>query len=218
MKLEKALKLLNKNWLVFLLLFLIGAVCYANVLKGPFLIDDNALIVSNEHIKSFKFFGEWFSSGAMEGSGHTTNLYRPLATLINAITFKFFGLNTAAFHTVNILLHILNSFLVFTLFKRLNFIKLGSLLAAIIFLVHPVQAESVSYIAGLPDVLSATFILSGLIAFLRPTTLRTYILLSLFTILSLLSKEIKKLKSLAVLLTILHLALLVRQLPMQFFF
>ncbi len=74
---------------------------------------------------------------------------------------SLFGTNVLAYHTVNIILHALNGCLVYGIFRKLSFKVLWGLLAALIFVVHPVQVESVAYIAGLPYVLGAFFVLLG---------------------------------------------------------
>ncbi len=174
-----------------LILFaIIGFVIYGIMLTGELLWDDKSLVIENKFIKSFSYWIEWFTTSAAAGSGGVSNVYRPLATMINTVLYHLFGLSPAAFHTFNILLHILNTYLVFVLFKQLRFAQLGAGLAALIFLVHPVQAESVSYVAGLPDVLSACFILLGLIIFTKNNNSITHFgLIIMVTILALLSKE-----------------------------
>lgn len=176
-----------KNWHIFLILFLLGWLAYINVLNGEFIWDETALIVKNEYTHSFKYFAKWFTDDSIAGSGLTHgNLYRPFSTVIYAAVYAVFGLNTIPYHVANILLHITNAFFVYLLLQKFDFKKFGSLLAAAIFLLHPVQTESVSYIAGLPDVLSPFFVLLGILLLLgkpRPITL------AIILILAILSKE-----------------------------
>lgn len=176
-----------KSWHVFLILFLLGWLAYINVINGEFIWDETTLIVKNEYTHSFKYFAKWFTDDSIAGSGLMHgNLYRPFSTVIYATIYSIFGLNTIPYHAVNILFHIANAFFVYLLLQKFDFKKFGSLLAAAIFLLHPVQTESVSYIAGLPDVLSPFFILLGILLLLgrpRPITL------AIILILAILSKE-----------------------------
>ncbi len=183
-----------KNWQVFVLLAIFGLIAYANVINGEFIWDEGPLIVTNEYVHSFKHFFKWFTTNSLEGAGYDNmNLYRPLDTMVTAVIYSLFKLNPIPYHLANIFIHIGNAFLVFILLQRLNFLRFGSLLAAIIFLLHPVQTESVSYIAGLPDVLSPFFILLGLILFLGknsgPLSTKTQIKIIACGILAILAKE-----------------------------
>ena len=70
----------------------------------------------------------------------------------------------SVFHAVNLFFHIVNSLLVFVLIGRLMSVTVRwRTVAALMFAAHPLQVEPVAWITGLKDVLSATFVLSGLI-------------------------------------------------------
>lgn len=185
---EKFKKILDNDLAVFGLLFLVGTLIYMNALSAPFIWDDFSLIINNEQIKSFGNVKEWFATGSTNNEfiASPGDLYRPLVKLIFASIYSVFGETPFAFRVLNIILHIANSFLVFTLLKKFNLPRYGSLLAALIFLVHPVQVEAVTYISGLPDVLAPFFILSGLLLFKSGKNFAALIT----CVLALLSKEI----------------------------
>lgn len=164
---EQFKKFITKDIAVAVLFLLIGMGIYANALNAPFIWDDFTLIDSNEQIRSFDHIGEWFTTSSTSGvkGGHDSDLYRPMMKALDAVIYHFFELKPFAYRVLNILLHIINSFLIFTLFRKLNLKKIGAIFAALIFLVHPVMTEAVTYISGLPDVLSGFFILIGLLCF-----------------------------------------------------
>ena len=120
---------------------------YGNVMNGPFIYDDLYMIVRNSQIQSLSHFSDYFTQSATEGFNYTSNLYRPLSNIVNAITYAVFEMNQAAYHIRNILIHIINGFLVFLLCNKLSFKRITSFVIAILFLAHPTQVESVSYIA-----------------------------------------------------------------------
>lgn len=151
---------------VVLFFLLIVTLVYSNVLEGPFLYDDIDLIRDNIYVHDLSFFPEYFTSNVYEGFNQTiTNIYRPISTLSHAVLYHFFGADPLIFHVRNVLFHGLNGFLVFQLFMRFGFRKELSFLLALLFLVHPVHAESVSYIAGFPDVFHSTLVLLSLYFF-----------------------------------------------------
>lgn len=156
----------SRNYLIYLLLAAIAFAVFGNVITGEFLYDDFTLIVANEFTKSFSHFADWFTSGSTTGAGRELgDLWRPIPSMTYTLLYTIFGLSPAAHHVTNILLHSVNGYLVYRLLGKFSFKKPWSILAAVIFLIHPVQTESVSYISGLPDVLSTTFILLGLNAY-----------------------------------------------------
>lgn len=176
-------KLIGSNKAVFLFLFFLGLLLFGLVIGGPFIFDDDLLIINNRLIRSLGNFFSFFTSSSTAGAYlGGSNFYRPLQTLTYALTYQFFGLNPSVYHLISITIHIINSFLVFLFIHKLSFSRLGSLLAAVIFLIHPAQVEAVSYISGLADPLGVMFLLLGL--------LQSRLILSFaFFVLALLSKE-----------------------------
>lgn len=164
---EKLKSIFNKDIIIFGLLITVGLLIYINALNAPFIWDDFALITGNEQIRSFSYFKEWFTTSTTSGNPTipTSDLYRPLIKLIHATIYGLFGAAPLAFRMLNIVLHILNSLFVFVLLGKIKLPRYGSLLGALIFLTHPVQVETVTYISGLPDVLVSFFILLGLLFF-----------------------------------------------------
>lgn len=162
-----------KNYQILFILFLLGFLIYSNVINGPFLFDDMNFIVYNKYIHSLRYFFNYFNSNLETGAGlyfHLqlhNNFYRPLQELAHGLIYHFFGLKVQAYHIFSILLHIINSFLVFLLLKKLSFSKASSFIASLIFLMHPVQVEAVSYISGLSDPLSFIFMLSAILIYLN---------------------------------------------------
>ncbi len=190
------------NRLVLFVLFLLGFLIYSNVINGPFLFDDTNFVVFNKYVHSLSNFFNYFTSSLEAGAAlqlHIdlhNNFYRPVQQLAHGIIYQFFGLKVQAYHILSILLHIINSFLVFLLLNRLSFSRTGSFLASLIFLVHPVQVEAVSYISGVSDPLGFMFLVSGILVYLNcydpnnkiKTLLKSSLAVILFT-LAVLSKE-----------------------------
>jgi tetratricopeptide (TPR) repeat protein len=118
--------------------------------------------------------------------------YHPLTILTLAINYQISGLKPWSYQLFNILLHLLNTFLVFLLLYRLTKGKSDiALIAALLFGIHPMHVESVTWVAERKDVLYTAFFLGGMLSYLnyirKPGYLQLGVTFILFT-LSLLSK------------------------------
>ncbi len=93
--------------------------------------------------------------------------YVPFSSVSLAIDYKIWGLDPFGYHLTNLLLHLINTLLVFCLVRRLAHQLMPALIAALLFGVHPIHVESVAWISERKDVLSTLFFLSALLFYLR---------------------------------------------------
>jgi len=115
-------------------------------------------------------------------------LYHPLTMLSHALDVSLFGDAAWGHHATSLLLHALNGWLVFLLLGRVVSPK-RALLGALLFALHPMRAESVAWISERKDVLSGTFGLLALLAYLEgPEQLRWRLATSAAMALGLLAK------------------------------
>jgi len=89
-------------------------------------------------------------------SQHGSN-WHPVTGLSHMLDCELFGLNAAAHHLVNVVLHALNAVLVFGLLRAATGKARPSALCAALFALHPLHVESVAWISERKDVLSASF-------------------------------------------------------------
>ena len=155
-------KFISSNLAVFAVILVAGFASYFPVLNGPFLFDDEFFIEKNQSVKEFKI-KEIYTTGVTQGANVNGNFYRPNQQFAFAVISKIFGQKPLVFHAFSILCHALAAFLLFLFLAELTVSRNGSLIAAALFLLHPVQTEAVSYISGLADPLSGIFLLSGLL-------------------------------------------------------
>jgi len=170
-------------------LWLTLAVCvtYANAFNGVFQFDDYNVIVHEATVHSG---AAWFAD---LGSG-----IRPLLKLSYLLDWTS-GTGTTAFHLTNLLIHLANSGLVYLLAVRLIRQWAPALPAtlplwvALLFAVHPVHSEAVSYISGRSASLMTMFYLGGLLAHIDGRTqgnrFLQHVLTPLLFALALASKE-----------------------------
>ncbi len=93
--------------------------------------------------------------------------WHPVSWLSHMLDVELFGANVGLAHLHNVLLHGLNSLLVYLFLKRLTHYPLAAALASTLFLVHPLHVESVAWLAERKDLLCALFFLAGLLAYDR---------------------------------------------------
>lgn len=128
-------KAIRDNTLYFLLFAALGAVLYSRTLHVPWVFDDINNIVENPLIQDLRLAFERVTGA------------RGVAYLSFALNYRFGGYGLPGFHIVNIAIHIITSFIVFLLMRRVFRESLWLPLAGgLIFLAHPVQTQAVNYI------------------------------------------------------------------------
>jgi len=183
---------------VFVLIFVTIAV-YIPAFRGGYIFDDRVLIKNNPSIRSVAniplFFVSKDARVPKEFSGLQDDIYRPFQTISYTISYFLWGNNPSYFHAENIFIHILNGILLYYLLILIFRKRFLSFLASLLFLIHPVNVEAVTYLAGRSDVLALFFFLLSLITFLKSRQNKKkgnffFILISLlFFAASLFSKE-----------------------------
>ncbi len=152
-------KTYSKPLYVYLLYSVVSIVVFGIVLFGDFVFDDMIFVTGNADIKSLSNFFKFFVTSPVTGAGlDVSNFYRPLGTLSFALIYALFGLSPFAYHLFPIILHTINSVFLFKLFKKLKFSELSAFFAGLLFLIHPAQTETISYLSGIADPLALFFI------------------------------------------------------------
>jgi protein O-mannosyl-transferase len=158
-----------------LLISLFSFLAYANSLGGAFVFDDTDQIVENQNIRSWDNLATAFTTHvwAFREQSGALNVppplpyYRPLFTVMLTVEYHLFGLWPQGWHLVSLLLHLLCAAGVFYVILRMSGRNLLALFAAIVFAVHPVHTESVSWISGMTDPLFGVFFLASFYLYLK---------------------------------------------------
>src|SRR5881296_1852373 len=131
----------------YLLIATIALAVYWNTSAHGFVYDDVEGILNNPLIARF--------SRLSDASQLLSEPWRPVTQLSYALTIYFAGADARPFHVTNILIHAINSLLVFGIARRVakrwiseEKSKAFALAAALIHAVHPLYSQSVSYIWG----------------------------------------------------------------------
>jgi tetratricopeptide (TPR) repeat protein len=152
-------------WMSAFLIIVVGVIAYSNILGIPFHTEDRALIVDNAPLHSVTTF-----PAAVDPEKP-----RVLTMLSFALNWEIAPGSSAAFHVVNLLLHLANAVLVFLVCRSLlgpAVTPVIAMLAGMLFAIHPLNTESVDYVVGRAGLLSTFFVLVSVWLFVkcRPET------------------------------------------------
>lgn len=150
---------------------------YSRSLEGPFTFDDIANIAENSHIRlrEITLHGLWDSGFGSPSSN------RPVANVSFALNYFFHGYDVTGYHLANIVIHIINGFLLFFLMKitleinkknssgpdldKETSLCLPAFVATILWLVHPLHTESVSYVVQRMTSMASMFYVLSLLLY-----------------------------------------------------
>lgn len=167
------IRLKTNNTLFIIILILISLAVYANSLYGEYLIDDFSGIVGNTNIHNL---GDFFAKHFSIRTGILSEAFR-------AICWHIGQGKPFVFHVFNVCMH---AIFVVVLFKLLNIIFRNntlSFLSSLIFAIHPIHTEAVSWISGGPYVLGGIFFVLSFIFYIKASSSKSALLLSVFTFL-----------------------------------
>ncbi|HOZ62033.1 MAG TPA: tetratricopeptide repeat protein [Smithellaceae bacterium] len=128
---------------------------------GFIYFDDDVYITQNIHLQS------GITTDGLRWAFTTTyfGLWNPLTWLSLMLDYRIFGLNAGGYHWTNVILHILNAVLLFFLLRILTGAEWRSAFVAALFAVHPINVESVAWIAERKNVLSTFFWMTTMLCY-----------------------------------------------------
>ncbi|MCR4328324.1 MAG: tetratricopeptide repeat protein [Patescibacteria group bacterium] len=168
------------TYIAILALLAIPLFLYSSALPNAFVWDDEEQVVNNPAIQDIHnlpliFTGSTFSTG---GGGLAGSFYRPLVTASYLLSYQLWGTDPWGYHLLQILLHTINTVLVFWILRYLFLVDAKSednhatnvwlaFFLAIIFAIHPTHVESVAYVGSIGDVLAGFFALASFALLLK---------------------------------------------------
>ncbi len=147
----------HRFWGTVAIIFLI-ILAYLPAFSSGFVWDDDYWVYGNPVVKGDKDIRLVWYTAAVPGQNY------PLTYTFFWAQYRLWGANPFGFHLSNVLIHILNVLLLWSILKRLE-VK-GSWFAALVFGLHPLVVESVAWITEAKNVLSAFFLFSSFLLFL----------------------------------------------------
>ncbi len=160
---------------------------FGHGLFNDFVGDDHSFIVENDFYREWTNVSHLFSGKYITDADDVFNkntealltgsvAYRPVLSLTYFVDYALWGINPFGYHLTNVMLHLFNTLLVYYClfvilmkFSKYKFTspKATSLLAAIIFCIHPLKVEPVCSIGYRADLLACFFVLCSFLLFLE---------------------------------------------------
>jgi len=148
----------QRPWLLALVLVIVTFVAYQPTWHAGFIWDDDDHLTANPAMTAPHGLKMIWSSLAV-------SRYYPLTLTTFWAQRRLWGLSPLPYHLVNITLHAINGILVFLLLRRLH--VPAAWLAAMLWVLHPVNVESVAWITELKNTQSGFFFFLSVLCFLR---------------------------------------------------
>ncbi len=169
------------NAILCVLLAAVTIALYSPVIGHPFVVlDDREYVIANPHIHD----GIVWSTVTWALTSTEAANWHPLTWLSHALDYQLFAQNPAGHHLDSVLIHALNVVLLFLLLLWVTKRRGPSLFVAALFALHPINVESVAWVAERKNVLSTFFFLSSSGAYVwyahKPSWRRYLLMAALF--------------------------------------
>jgi len=152
----------RQQLLLGLLLVTATLALYYPVGSHPFLnYDDDLYVVYNPHVHA----GLQWATVTWAFTSFDASNWHPLTWLSHSLDYQLFQMNPAGHHEVNLLLHVLNVFLLYWVLQQATGYAGRSAMVAALFALHPINVESVAWVAERKNLLSMMFFLAALGAY-----------------------------------------------------
>lgn len=155
----------KQRWLILGVILLLSMIIFYPSMGYDFVNWDDGQVVKYNSIVHLGLSGEMlteaFSNASLEGQ------YYPITLISYAFNYEFWELDASGYHLLNVLLHLLNTVLLFLiLLKLFNHTRLAALVT-LLFAIHPMHIEPVAWVASRKDVLYLFFMLCAWWAYLQ---------------------------------------------------
>ena len=181
-------RLTSRPFVLYSLLVTLAVITYAGALRGDFQFDDSVTILINPHLSQWETF-----------VGHLGHMVRPVLYATFFVDRSLYGEHPTGYHLLNLLLHLGSGLLLYRILTRAATEESRHVpfWTSLLFLIHPIQTETVIYISGRASGLMAFFFLLALLFSIKrseslndPKVSRLYLIGAMISfLLSLASKE-----------------------------
>lgn len=148
---------------LFVSVGIIACLVYANAFSGDFQFDDFPTILENPHLTQWPTF-----------FGHLDHMVRPLLYATFFVDRSLYGTSASGYHLLNLLLHLGSGLLVYRILTRAvtEETRHVSFWTGLVFLIHPITSETVTYISGRASGLMAFFYFFAFFLYIKASECR----------------------------------------------
>lgn len=157
----------RKTALHIILILSASILVYSNSINNGFTLDDRGYLVECDYIKDWRNLFAIFTPDYLKAPADKVDLNRPMMTWSLIVEYAFWGLNPSGYHTTNILLHALNSILLYIFLSSCFKDRRAAFLSSMIFAVHPIHTEAVNGINFREDLLMTSFYILSMFLFTK---------------------------------------------------
>jgi tetratricopeptide (TPR) repeat protein len=152
---------LRRDWLRAIVLAFAGLLVFAPVLSNDWVSwDDPEAIVDNDALRDPGVVSWAFTTSHMSH-------FQPLSWMVWAWTGRVFGFSAEVFHGLSLLFHVFNAVLLYFLMGQLGLGRNASVIATLLYALHPLRVEPVAWASAFPYLLSTSFVLAATLFYLR---------------------------------------------------
>lgn len=150
----------GSNWIYLIIILCLFPLLFFKLFNAGFMCwDDADYILENQYVHAFSvkdFFTRFYIGN-----------YHPLTMVSFGIDWQLFGNQAKWYHIENITWHMFNAILVFYIGKRFSLTSFYAFILAVVFAFHPLQIETVAWIAERKNLLYAFFFLMAILFYFQ---------------------------------------------------
>jgi len=189
--------IVNQFWWPYAIISLLVVLVYFPTFSGTFILDDHSLVQNNPYIRQLRPITSYFAqedglTDVGDAGSYHTGYYRPLINVTYWLDYKLWGMSAPGFRTTNLILHVLTCLLLFKVLMSLVNNRKACFLATVLFALHPVNTESVSWVTSRNNILVTLFSLSAIYFYIKGwenESMKAQVFSVMCFILAILSKE-----------------------------
>lgn len=163
----------DSRWAVLLVIVATAAVFANSVSNGFVWVDHKEIVQEGFVIDSWEEFRAAWTGSITDlgrdraGETPSSGYFRPVQLLFVTLNVWLFGQNAALHHIPNIVLHMASALFLMAIVRQLASSAAVGLLCALLFAVHPIHTESVTWISGSKDTLAGFFFFGALALYVK---------------------------------------------------
>ncbi|MEW6731374.1 MAG: tetratricopeptide repeat protein [Acidobacteriota bacterium] len=160
----------NRHLLIVLIL--VAFAVFANTIGHDFVYDDHYMIETNRALHDWNYFATVFTDSHsydltwINNNADSQDYYRPFTRMLFALAYQAFGLQAQYWHLLNLIIYCAVVVLAYLILMQLSGSRATGVLGALLFTVHPIHSEVVSWVNCLVETLHAFFFLAAFALYL----------------------------------------------------